>query len=122
MALHTTLDIHKTAYDLFDAVMDLVKNMPRDFKVSMGGKLRDECLAIIVLIFRANTAREKEPHLLSLIERLQVIELMLRLSRDKRLIATSHYANAIKLTNSIGRQANGWRKHSNSPASSGPRP
>ena len=122
MALHTDLNIHKTAYDLFDTVMDLVKPMPRDFKVPMGSKLRDECLAIIVLIFRANTASDKEPHLLTLIERLQVIELMLRLCRDKRLIATSHYANAIKLTNSIGKQANGWRKYANSPASSGSRP
>ena len=41
---------------------------------------------------------------------------------DKRLIATPHYANAIKLTSSIGKQANGWRKYANSPASSGPRP
>lgn len=122
MTLSTDLSIHKTAYDLFDVVMGLVKQMPREFKIPMGSKLRDECLAIIVLIFRANTASEKESHLLSLIERLQVIELMLRFSRDKRLIATSHYANAIKLTNSIGKQANGWRKWANSPASSGPRP
>ena len=122
MALHTDLGIHKTAYDLFDAVMDLVKQMPRDFKVPMGSKLRDECLEIITCIFRANSYRDKEPHLLVLIERLQVIELMLRLSRDKRLIATSHYANAIKLTNSIGKQANGWRKWASSPASSGSRP
>ena len=122
MGLHTELTIHKTAYDLFDAVMDLVKNMPRDFKVSIGGKLRDECIEIIVLIFRANTAREKEQHILSLIERLQVIDLMLRLSRDKRLIATRQYAMAIQLTGSIGKQANGWRKYANSPASSGSRP
>jgi hypothetical protein len=117
MALHTETTIHKTTYDLFDAVMDLVKNMPRDFKQSVGGKLRDECIAITVLVFRANTHRDKEPHILSLIERLQVIELMLRLSRDKRLIATKQYAAAIQLTNSIGRQANGWRKWAISSAS-----
>ncbi|OIR11006.1 hypothetical protein GALL_71770 [mine drainage metagenome] len=117
MALHTETTIHKTAYDLFDAVMDLVKNMPRDFKQSLGSKLRDECIAITVLVFRANTYRDKEPHILSLIERVQVIELMLRLSRDKRLISTGHYAAAIQLTNSIGKQANGWRKWATSSAS-----
>jgi hypothetical protein len=117
MALHTELTIHKTAYDLFDAIMDLVKNMPRDFKQSIGGKLRDECIAIVVLVFRANTNRDKEPHILFLIERLQVIELMLRLSRDKRLISTRHYAEAVQLTNSIGKQANGWRKWATSSAS-----
>ena len=112
MGLHTDLTIHKTAYDLFDAIMDLAKNMPRDFKALIGAELRKECIAILVLIFRANCAREKETFILSLIERLQVAELLLRLSRDKHLISTGQYANVIKLTSSIGRQANGWRKHS----------
>lgn len=38
MALHTNLPIYKVAYDLLDVVTDLVKNMPRDFKSSIGGK------------------------------------------------------------------------------------
>ena len=40
MALHTQLPIYKVAYGLFDVIMDLAKNMPRDFKASIGGKLR----------------------------------------------------------------------------------
>lgn len=110
MALHTTLPIYKVAYSLFDLSTDLAKNMPRDFKASIGGKLRDECVEIVVLIFRANTAREKAPHLDVLIERLQVAELLLRLSRDKHLISTRQYADAIELTGSIGKQAGGWRR------------
>lgn len=39
MALHTHLPIYKVAYDLLDIVTDLVKNMPRDFKQSIGGKI-----------------------------------------------------------------------------------
>lgn len=122
MALHTDLPIYKQAYDFLDVVTDLAKNMPRDFKQSIGGKLRDEAVEITVLIFRANCAQEKAPHLSDLIERLQVAELLLRLSRDKRLIATSQYAKAIQLTGSIGRQAGGWRRSAASPASSGSRP
>lgn len=96
MALHTALPIHKVAYDLLDVIMDLVKNMPRDFKQSLGGKLRDESIEILTAIFRANCAREKAPHLEAVVERQQVIELMLRLSRDKRLISTGQYARAIQ--------------------------
>lgn len=122
MALHTDLPIYKQAYDFLDVVTDLAKNMPRDFKQSIGGKLRDEAVEITVLIFRANCAQEKTPHLSELIERLQVAELLLRLSRDKRLIATSQYAKAIQLTGSIGKQGNGWRRSAASPASSRSRP
>lgn len=94
MALHTELPIYKVAYDLFDISTDLAKNMPRDFKASIGGKLRDECVDIVTLIFRANVAQDKTPHLDKLIERVQVIELMLRLSRDKRLILTIAFIRA----------------------------
>ncbi len=117
MTLHTELPIYKVAYDLFDTITDLVKNMPRDFKASIGAKLRDECIEILTLIFRANVARDKAPHLDQLIERLQVAELLLRLSRDKRLISTRLYARAIEFTGSIGKQASGWRRKTVSPAS-----
>lgn len=113
--LHTNLPIYKVAYDLLDVVTDLVKNMPRDFKTSIGSKISQECVEIVVLIFRANCARDKAPHLGELIERLQVSELLLRLSRDKRLISTGQYAKAIALTNSVGKQAGGWRRASASP-------
>lgn len=119
MALHTDLPIYRVAYDLLDVITDLAKNMPRDFKASIGAKLRDECVEIVVLIFRANCAREKAPHLESLIERLQVAELLLRLSRDKRLISTGQYAKAVELTTSIGKQAGGWRRATNRPLHGG---
>jgi hypothetical protein len=119
MAIHTELPIYKVAYDLLDTITDLAKNMPRDFKASIGGKLRDECVEIVVLIFRANVAQEKASHLVKLVERLQVAELLLRLSRDKHLISTGQYAGAIKLTASIGKQANGWRKSTSRPLHDG---
>ena len=116
MGLHTSLPIYKVAYDLLGVVTELVKNMPRDFKNSIGGKISGECVEIVVLIFRANCARDKTSHISDLIERLQVCELLLRLSRDKRLISTAQYAKAIELTNMVGKQAGGWRK-ATSPAS-----
>ncbi len=116
MGIHTSLPIYKVAYDLLNVVTELVKNMPRDFKRSIGGKIADECVEIVVLIFRANCARDKAPHLGELIERLQVAELLLRLSKDKRLISTAQYAKAIELTNGVGKQAGGWRKSASSSA------
>lgn len=77
MALHTQLPIYKVAYDLLDVAVDVTRNMPRDFKQSIGGKIRDECVELLVLIFRANVARDKVPHLDVMRERLQVAELLL---------------------------------------------
>lgn len=115
MALHSELPIYKVAYDLLGLAVQLARNMPRDVKQQIGGTLRDECIRITVLIFRANVARDKAPHLLELLERVQVAELIVRLAHDLRFIAPKQYAAAIALTSQIGKQANGWRKAS-SPA------
>ncbi|MEN7526986.1 four helix bundle protein [Cupriavidus sp. DL-D2] len=119
MALHTQLPIYKAAYSLLDVVTDLVKNMARDFKRNIGEKINVECIEIMTLVFRANVATDKSPHLEELLERLQVIELLLRLCMDKRLISRQGYANAIELTTGIGKQANGWKKFANRPLHGG---
>ncbi|MCG8393329.1 MAG: four helix bundle protein [Pseudomonadales bacterium] len=111
MALHHQLPIYKLAYDLLSVTTDITRNIPRDFKRLIGEKVREECVEILVLIFRANVARNKTPHIEDLLERLQVVELLLRLSKDKRFISTKQYARAIEITDGIGRQATGWKRH-----------
>jgi hypothetical protein len=116
MANHQHLPIYKVAYDLFNLVTNLVSNMHRNFKPSIGNEINRECLRIVVLIARANAARDKAPYLNELIERLQVVEFLSRIVCDKKLISKPQYASVIELTNSVGRQAGGWRR-SASPAS-----
>lgn len=111
MALHTTLPIYKVAYDLLSVAVDYVQNMPRQFKAAIGGRVRDLCVDIVLLIFRANCAAQKTPYLEALIESLEELNLLLRICQDKRFISKPQYANAVKLTDSIGKQATGWRNH-----------
>ncbi|MES2181008.1 MAG: four helix bundle protein [Pseudomonadota bacterium] len=70
-------------------------------------------IEVIVLIFKANVSFDKVPYIQKLLERVQVIELLLRLSRDKHFISTRQYAGAIDITDQIGKQATGWKKHQN---------
>lgn len=115
MALASTLPIYRVTYDLLQVATRITKDMPRDFKQSLGGKIRDECVELTVLIYRANCSRDKRPHLETLQEHLQVVTLLLRLSKDMRLISTGQFAQTIELTDQIGRQSSGWLKAS-SPA------
>jgi hypothetical protein len=119
MAIHTNLPIYKVAYNLLDVVTELVKHMDRNFKRSIGEKISNECIEIVVLVFRANVAQDKEPHLIELLERVQVINLMLRLGHDKKVISRPSYAKAVELTTSIGKQANGWRRAATRPLHGG---
>ena len=112
MAIHTHLPIYKQGYDLLSLASDVVQNMPRAFKASLGAKIHAECVEILVLIGRANAARGagRAPHILALVERIEVVTLLLRLSHDKRFISPKLWAGAVQLTGSIGKQAGGWLK------------
>lgn len=111
MALHTQLPIYKVAYDLLSVATDYVINMPRPIKASLGSRVTELCVEIVLLIAKANSAKHKVPHLDTLLERTEELNLLLRLCRDKRFISTGQYAKAVDLTASVGKQANGWRKH-----------
>lgn len=112
MSLHKDLPIYKLAYDLLSLATEVTRNMPRDFKASLGGRVRDECVSMLVLIGRANAAADKVPHISELLERLQVVELLMRLSHDKRFISHKLWADSVALSDRLGKQAGGWRRFS----------
>jgi hypothetical protein len=110
MALHTNLPIYKVAYNLLSVATDYVVNMPRPVKHSIGSRLTDLCVEVVLLILRANCARDKAPHLNTLLERNEEAGLLLRLCQDKRFISKPQYAAAVELLDSVGKQAMGWKK------------
>lgn len=117
MALHTSLPIYKVAYDLLGMATDYVIHMPRPIKTALGNRVTKLCVDMVLLIAKANSVRDKGPHLATLLECTDELNILLRLCRDKRFISIGQYAKAIELTASVGKQANGWRKtHGMSPA------
>jgi hypothetical protein len=116
MGLHTDTEIYRTTYELFRVTTEAIRNMPRDVKMHMGGKIRDEVLEAIDAIYMANVARNKVPHIENARRRIARIEVLLRQSVDMKFIVRPTYARAVELTRSAGRQATAWLKHSASHA------
>lgn len=116
MALHTDLEIHRSAEELLGVVFKLVRHIPRDMKQLIGGKLRDESLQVMVLIGRANMTRNKRQHLDEILESIWMINHLLRAMVNERFISVPQHARAAKITASIGRQANAWKKSATAPA------
>lgn len=116
MALHTELEIHKVAEELFRLSLALVRHIPRDLKQIAGNKIRDVCLEILLLIGRANMARDKRPHLTQVIENTWALNYLFRALSDCGAISRGQHAKAMKLTASVGRQANAWKKSATAPA------
>lgn len=113
MAIAQHLPIYKRAGELARLVADLSKGWRRDFKRTLGEKVLNECIDVSILVFRANTAggQERVAHIQQILERIQVVELMLRLSVDLGLLNSTQHGRAIQITDDIGRQATGWKRN-----------
>lgn len=112
MALHTDTEIYKATYALTQLATQLVANMPRNFKADFGADLRKRCMSLVMRTYQANTTEDKPQILQRMREEVEAVNLGLRLAVDLKLISVKQYARAIALTESIGKQATGWQKHS----------
>ena len=112
MAQYRHLPIYKQTYDLLLRTMTATKDFPREYKYTLGQKMKDELIDLVILIYRANSAPDKERHIQSIVERVQAIQLIMRLSHDMRILSRRHYAALSEMTDSVARQAQGWLKSS----------
>ena len=71
--------------------MVATKDFPREYKFTLGQKIKDELIELVVVIYRANSAINKKQHIESILERIQAIQLMMRLCHDMKKLATSAF-------------------------------
>jgi len=114
MAQYQHLPIYRSTYQLLELVVRLTRGFPKDLKYSLGERIRAEVVELVVFIFKANSARQgRAEHVANILDRMQVIELLLRLSKDMRLLSVKQFSATVELTDGIGRQALGICRQAN---------
>lgn len=103
------ISIYKTTYELSHEVLQATRNFPRDLKATLGQRMIDVTINMIINIYRANAARSGRAEIVQqVLEEVEVIEMAIRLSKDQREITPEKQGDMIQLTDSIGRQAYRW--------------
>lgn len=113
MARYQHLAVYKTTYDLLLELMHITKNYPREFRYTLGEKIQNNILEVLVDIYRANSAKDKKDFILDILERITIINVLLRVSFDLKILSTEKYTDFIEKTGSISMQSQGWLKSSN---------
>jgi len=90
MAQYHHLPIYKLTYDLLLRVMQITKNFPREYKYTLGQKLKDEIIELIVMIYKANTAKDKSHYIEMILERVQVVQLLMVVSQSLTKLKNPH--------------------------------
>jgi len=110
MALAYDLPVYKSSYDLLMEIFELVKHFGREYKYTVGEKLKDETLEMLMIIYRANTHQQKKDTLQVAREHLEVVRLLLRLTKDMKQININHFVVVNKKIEDISKQLTGWQK------------
>ena len=103
MAQYEHLPIYKQTYDILLRTLTATKDFPREYKYTLGQKIKDELIEIVVLIYRANSAKNKEQHIQEIMERIQAVQLLMHLSHDMKILPRRHYAALSERTENLSR-------------------
>ncbi len=110
MAHYNELPVYKAAYDMLLQVFNMVHNLGKEYKYSLGEKLKNEATDLLTNIYRANRVRQKSIHIENARENLEIVRLYVRLLKDiKQIGINKHIALNEKLEN-ISKQLAGWHK------------
>ncbi len=111
MARYEHLPIYKKAMDLTIYFEKVVRNFSRYHKYTLGSELREKSRDIVGLIIKANSTVERLPVLLDLREKLEALNVLLRISKEVRAFNSfNSYVYVSNLVVELSRQNEGWIK------------
>ena len=110
MAMYDTLPVFKKGYDLLIEIYKMTSGLSREYKYTLGEKLKNETLELLLLIYKANLSRGKEVQIDKCRENTEVVRLLIRLLHDLRQISIKRMIALNVLIESISKQLSGWKK------------
>ncbi|WP_294593467.1 four helix bundle protein [uncultured Bacteroides sp.] len=110
MATYNQLPVYKATYDLLLYLYQVGRDVQRDYRYTLGETLKKDLVAILVLIYRANTTRQKVETIAEAREKLVAVKLQMRLLHDLKQISLKAYADASLMAESISKQLVAWQK------------
>jgi len=110
MATYDQLPVYKATYDLLLNVFQVCQNMERDFKFTVGEKLKNEIIELQINVFRANCREDKSALIGSARENSEVVRLMLRLLKDMKQIPLEKFVDLNTTLESVSKQLVAWQR------------
>ena len=108
MAQYSTLPIYKATYDFLIRIMHAVSHFPREYKYTIGQKIQNEAMDLIILIYKINSSSNKVPLLKEMQERIQLVYLLLRIAHDMKMLSTEKFAGIVEMVDGVATQTKGW--------------
>lgn len=113
MALYYTLPVYRDTYRLILAIFEATRKFPREYKYTLGQDMKRDGLVLVRSIYRANKSQDKQQHLETFQDDLELLKLQIRLAYDLHIISVKKQVEILEMMDVIGRQVSGWKKGKN---------
>ncbi len=110
MATYDNLPIFKASYELLVEIFKFTQNFSREFKFTLGERLKNETIDMITHIYRANTEREKFDTLQKARENIEIIRVYMRLLKDLNQVGLKKFVDINERIENVSKQLTGWQR------------
>ncbi len=114
MALYYNYPVYKDSYDLLIMVFKYIKMTPREYKYTLGERMKDETLNLLTSIYDASKSKivtDKLKIINKTQSHLEKIRLYNRIFKELKVWSITQQVSINEKVESISKQLNQWEKH-----------
>lgn len=107
------LPIYRDTFELVSLLIDYVGQFPKSHKHTIGQKMTNVSLELFEYLQLANRSSDDKAKRSRMLEgflvKFELLNVLVRLCGEKRIISTKQLARVITYTDKIGKQATAWK-------------
>ncbi|MEA2040981.1 MAG: four helix bundle protein [Bacteroidota bacterium] len=113
MALFSELPVYKLGYDLLIAIYNRTKLFTREYKYTLGEKLKNEILELLINIYKANKSKQatRLQYIDTARQNIEVVRLLLRVTKDLKIIGIKGHVVLNVQVEELSKQLSSWQKY-----------
>lgn len=108
MARYNHLPIFQKSYDLNLEIYRTTHNFPREYKYTLGQKLKEISGNLLDLIIMTNSQKDKRPYFSRIRIQLERLRIQVRVAYDMKIIKSQRLEFLNRMFEEISKQNEGW--------------
>ena len=105
------LDVYKSSYKLLIEIHKSFRNLNREYKYTIGEKVKERVFEVLVGIYKANRSKDKVACLHKALEDVEYIRLSLRLLRDLGVLGEKKFVRLMQISEDVFVQFEKWKHY-----------
>lgn len=114
MAEYYHLNVYKSSYKLLVEIYKNSKNFNKEYKYTIGEKIKEKSFEILLNIYRANRAKDKVVYINKALDDAEYLRLSIRLLRDLNVLNDVKFVTLNEILEDVALQFEKWGKYSQS--------